>query len=161
MNLNATLVAQMVVFLILWWTVAKFIWPKLTATLDARALKISEGLAAAERGHADFEALSQRIKQEEDKARTENAQRIADAQKRAQLAGEEIKQQAKAEAERIVTQAKADVEQQIAQARDALRLEVAALAVKGAEQILRREVNPQAHADLLDQLKGQLKAQHG
>ena len=53
MNLNATLVAQMVVFLILWWTVAKFIWPKLTATLDARALKISEGLAAAERGHAD------------------------------------------------------------------------------------------------------------
>ena len=110
MNLNATFLAQMVVFFILWWIIAKFLWPQLIKTLDTRALKISEGLAAAEKGKADFAALQLQIQQEKEKIRLENTQRIADAEKRAQLLAEEIKQNAKADAERIIAQAKAEAE---------------------------------------------------
>jgi F-type H+-transporting ATPase subunit b len=155
-NLNATLFAQMVVFFILWWFVAKFIWPPLMKALDARALKISEGLAAAERGKADFEMLNVRIKQESERTRTENAQRIAEAEKRAQAVADEIKHNAKIEAERLIAQAQAEAAQQIARARDSLRAEVAVLAVRGAERILRREIDEKAHAALLTQLKAEL-----
>lgn len=156
MNLNATLFAQMVVFFILWWVVAKFIWPPLVKALDERAKKIADGLAAAERGKADLESASKRAAQALAEARTEGAQRIADAEKRAQLSADEIKHNAQAEATRIIAQAKAEADQQVTRARETLRDEVAALAVKGAEQILKREVNAQAHADLLNQLKVEL-----
>jgi len=89
-------------------------------------------------------------------ARQEGVQRVAEAEKRAQMAAEEIKANAQAEAARIIAQAKADAEQQVGKARDELRNQVAGLAVKGAEQILRREVDPKAHAALLDQLKAEL-----
>lgn len=156
MNLNATLFAQMVVFFILALVVAKLIWPTVVKTLDERALKISEGLAAGERGKADLAALNVRIKQDEEKARAENTQRIADAEKRAQMLADEIKQKAEAQAKQVLAQAEAEAQQQIMRARDALRNEVAALAVKGAEQILRREIDAQAHADLLTRLKTEL-----
>lgn len=156
MNLNATFLAQMVVFFILWWIIAKFLWPQLIKTLDTRALKISEGLAAAEKGKADFAALQLQIQQEKEKIRLENTQRIADAEKRAQLLAEEIKQNAKADAERIIAQAKTEAEQQAMRIRDTLRSEVAILAVKGAEQILRKEINAQAHSELINQLKAEL-----
>lgn len=156
MNLNATLFAQMVVFFILWWVVAKFIWPPLMKALDERAKKIADGLAAAEKGKADLESANKRAEQALTEARTEGAQRIADAEKRAQVSADEIKHNAQAEATRIIAQAKAEAEQQVTRARETLRDEVAALAVKGAEQILKREVNAQAHADLLNQLKAEL-----
>jgi F-type H+-transporting ATPase subunit b len=89
-------------------------------------------------------------------ARDEGAKRIADAEKRAQLVGDEIKANAQAEGARIVAQARAEAEQQVTKAREELRAQVAALAVKGAEQILKREVNPAAHADLLSQLSTEL-----
>jgi len=155
-NLNATLFAQMVVFFILWWVVAKFVWPPLVKALDERATKVADGLAAAERGKADLESAKKRAEQALSEARNEGAQRIADAEKRAQLSAEEIKANAQAEAARIIAQAKAEAEQQVSRARDALRAEVAALAVKGAEQILRREVDAKAHAALLDRLKAGL-----
>ncbi|HVL09583.1 MAG TPA: F0F1 ATP synthase subunit B [Burkholderiaceae bacterium] len=156
MNLNATLFAQMVVFFILWWVVAKFIWPPLVKALDERAKKIADGLAAAEKGKADLESANKRAELALAEARTEGAQRIADAEKRAQLSADEIKHNAQTEAARIIAQAKAEAEQQVTRAREVLRDEVAALAVKGAEQILKREVNAQAHADLLNQLKAEL-----
>lgn len=131
-------------------------WPQLMKTLDTRALKISEGLAAAEKGKADFEALNLRIKQEAERARLDHAQRLADTEKRAQALAEEIKQNARIEAERIIVQAKFEAEQQITRARDTLRTEVAILAVKGAEQILRKEIDAQAHSALLNQLKTEL-----
>jgi len=155
-NLNATFLAQMVVFFVLWWAIAKYMWPNLMKTLDARALKISEGLAAAEKGKADFAALQLQMQQEKEKARIENTQRIADTEKRAQALAEEIKQQAQAEAERIIAQAKTEAEQQAVRIRDTLRSEVAILAVKGAEQILRKEIDAQAHHELLNQLKAAL-----
>lgn len=156
MNLNATLVAQMVVFFILWWVVAKFIWPPLVKALDERAKKIADGLAAADKGKAELELANKRVDQALTEARNEGAQRIADAEKRAQMSAEEIKQNAQAEAARIVAQAKAEAEQQTVRARESLRDQVATLAVKGAEQILKREVNAQVHTDLLNQLKAEL-----
>ncbi|MDK3024902.1 F0F1 ATP synthase subunit B [Cupriavidus taiwanensis] len=156
MNLNATFFAQMVVFFILWWVVAKFIWPPLVKALDERAKKIADGLAAAEKGKAELELANKRVDQALAEARTEGAQRVADAEKRAQLTADEIKQNAQAEAARIIAQAKAEAEQQATRAREELRDQVAVLAVKGAEQILKREVNAQVHADLLNQLKAEL-----
>ena len=156
MNLNATLVAQMVVFFILWWVVAKFIWPPLVKALDECAKKIADGLAAADKGKAELELANKRVEQALTEARNEGAQRIADAEKRAQMSAEEIKQNAQAEAARIIAQAKAEAEQQTVRARESLRDQVAVLAVKGAEQILKREVNAQVHADLLNQLKAEL-----
>ena len=156
MNLNATLVAQMVVFFILWWVVAKFIWPPLVKALDERAKKIADGLAAADKGKAELELANKRVDQALTEARNEGAQRIADAEKRAQMTADEIKQNAQAEAARIVAQAKAEADQQTVRARESLRDQVAVLAVKGAEQILKREVNAQVHADLLNQLKAEL-----
>lgn len=156
MNLNATLFAQMVVFFILWWVVAKFVWPPLVKALDERAAKVADGLAAAERGKADLESATKRAEQALSEARNEGTQRIAEAEKRAQMSAEEIKANAQAEAARILAQAKAEAEQQVSRARDVLRGEVASLAVKGAEQILRREVDAKAHSSLLDQLKAEL-----
>jgi len=156
MNLNATLVAQMVVFFILWWVVAKFIWPPLVKALDERAKKIADGLAAADKGKAELELANKRVDQALTEARNEGAQRIAEAEKRAQMSAEEIKQNAQAEAARIIAQAKAEADQQTVRARESLRDQVAVLAVKGAEQILKREVNAQVHADLLNQLKAEL-----
>ena len=89
-------------------------------------------------------------------ARDEGQKRIADAEKRAQMVADEIKANANAEAGRIIAQAKADAEQQVTKAREELRAQVAGLAVKGAEQILKREVNASAHADLLTQLATEL-----
>ena len=156
MNLNATLFAQMVVFLILAWFVMKFVWPPLVNALDERSRKIADGLAAAEKGQTELEAASRRIDQQLAEARSEGQQRIADAEKRALVVADEIKANAQAEAARIIAQAKADADQQIVKAREALRGEVATLAVKGAEQILKREVDQKAHAELLNQLKAEL-----
>ncbi|MCP3708047.1 F0F1 ATP synthase subunit B [Paraburkholderia sp. CNPSo 3274] len=156
MNLNATLFAQMVVFLILAWFTMKFVWPPLINALDERSKKIADGLAAAEKGKAELEAAHKRVGEELATARNEGQSRIADAEKRALAVAEEIKAQAHAEATRIIAQAKADADQQVVKAREALRSEVAALAVQGAEQILKREVDQSAHAELLNQLKAEL-----
>ena len=156
MNLNATLIAQMVVFLILAWFTMKFVWPPMVKALDERSKKIADGLAAAEKGKTELEAAHKRVDQELAKARNDGQQRIADAEKRALVVAEEIKANAQAEAARIIAQAKADAEQQVVKARETLRAEVATLAVKGAEQILKREIDQAAHAELLNQLKAGL-----
>jgi F-type H+-transporting ATPase subunit b len=136
--------------------VAKFVWPPLIKALDERAAKVAEGLAAAEKGKVDLDLATKRADQALAEAKSEGTQRIAEAEKRAQQSAEEIKQNAQTEAARIIAQAKSEAEQQVIRARDVLRNEVAVLAVKGAEQILRREVDPKAHAALLDQLKAEL-----
>ena len=156
MNLNATLIAQMVVFLILAWFTMKFVWPPMVNALDERAKKIADGLAAAEKGKTELEAAHKRVDQELAQARNDGQQRIADAEKRALAVAEEIKANAQAEAARIIAQAKAEADQQVVKARETLRAEVATLAVKGAEQILKREIDQAAHAQLLDQLKAEL-----
>lgn len=156
MNLNATMFVQYIVFFILAYVIAKFVWPPVVGALDARAKKIAEGLAAADQGKLAMAAAEKRVQVELAGARDEGQKRIADAEKRAQMVADEIKANANAEAGRIIAQAKADAEQQVTKAREALRSQVAGLAVKGAEQILKREVNATAHADLLSQLATEL-----
>jgi len=156
MDINMSLIGQMITFAILVWFTMKFVFPPLTRMLDERAKKIADGLAAAERGQQSMAAAEKRIEVELSNARNEGQKRISEAEKRAQLVAEEIKQNAQAEAARIIAQAKDDAEQQINKARETLRGEVAGLAVKGAEQILKREVNASVHADLLKQLTAEL-----
>lgn len=156
MKLNATLIAQFVVFFILAGFTMKFVWPPLIKALDERAKKIADGLAAADRGKADLAAAEKRIQGELASARDEGQKRIGEAEKRAQLIIEEAKKTAAEEAARIIAAARADAQQQVNQAREELRGQVATLAVKGAEQILKREVNAAAHADLLNQLKTEM-----
>ena len=156
MNLNATMFVQYIVFFILAFVIAKFVWPPVVGALDARAKKIAEGLAAADQGKLAMAAAEKRVQVELAGARDEGQKRIADAEKRAQMVADEIKANANAEAARIIAQAKADAEQQVNKAREELRAQVAGLAVKGAEQILKREVNAAAHADLLTQLATEL-----
>ena len=147
---------QAIVFLILAGFVAKFVWPSMIGALDARAKKIADGLSAADMGKKAYDEGQKVIALELAKARDEGQDRIRDAEKRAQMIAEEIKANAQAEANRIVSQAKADAEQQVNKAREELRAQVSVLAVKGAEQILKREVNAAAHADLLSQLAVEL-----
>ena len=156
MNLNATLFAQLAVFLVLALFTMKFVWPPLMKALDERAERIANGLAAADRGKADLAAAEKRVQAELASARDEGQARIADAEKRAALIIDEAKKTAAEEAARIVANAKADAEQQVTRVREELRGQVAALAVQGAEQILKREVNAEAHAALLSQLSAEL-----
>ncbi|MCM5681694.1 F0F1 ATP synthase subunit B [Schlegelella sp. S2-27] len=156
MNLNATLLAQIVVFAILWWFTMKFVWPPITKALDERAKKIADGLAAADKAKLELTAANKRVEEQLAQTREESTKRIADAEKRAQAIIDEAKKRADDEGAKIIAQAKAEAEQQVIQAREALREQVAALAVKGAEQILRREVNAGVHAELLGRLKTEL-----
>ncbi|HEX5355747.1 MAG TPA: F0F1 ATP synthase subunit B [Aquabacterium sp.] len=156
MNLNATLIAQIVVFMILWWFTMKFVWPPITKALDERASKIADGLAAADKAKLELANANKSVQEQLNQSRDEIAKRLADAEKRGNALVEDAKSRATAEADKIVADAKAEAAQLIVQAREALREQVAGLAVKGAEQILRREVSAQVHADLLSRLKSEL-----
>ena len=156
MSINATLFVQAIVFLLLVLFTMKFVWPPIAKALDERAQKIAAGLAAAEKAKAELASANQRVEQELVKSRNETTNLLADAELRAQQIVEEAKGRATVEANKIVAAAHAEAEQQSVRAREALREQVAALAVKGAEQILRKEVNAGVHADLLDRLKTEL-----
>lgn len=156
MNLNATLLAQIVVFAILWWFTMKFVWPPIAKALDERAQKIADGLAAADKAKSELASANARVEQELAQSRNETATRLADAERRAQSIIDEAKARATEEGNKIIAAARAEAEQQAVQAREALREQVAVLAVKGAEQILRKEVNAGVHADLLSRLKTEL-----
>lgn len=156
MNLNSTLIIQCLVFFALAWFTMTFVWPPLIKALDERRAKIADGLAAADKGKESLkDAQAARSKIEAD-ARQQAAEIKAQAEKTAQALIDQAKAQTKAEQDRIVAAAKAEIEQEAVRAKNALRDQVAALAVAGAEQILRKEINAQAHADLLSQLKAQL-----
>ena len=156
MSITGTLIIQVIVFLILVGFTMKFVWPPIAAALDERARKIAEGLAAADKAKAELQAADKKVEQELAKTRTETATLLADAERRAQSIVEEAKGRATEEANKIIAAARAEAEQQTVKAREALREQVAILAVKGAEQILRKEVNAGVHADLLDRLKTEL-----
>lgn len=156
MNINATLIVQLIVFLLLVWFTMKFVWPPIAAALDERAAKIREGLSAADKAKSDLAAANLRVEQELSSARNDAAQRLADAERLAQSMVEEAKGRANDEAAKIIAAARAEAQQESVKAREALREQVAALAVQGAEQILRKEINPQVHAELLGRLKGEL-----
>ena len=156
MNINGTLVAQAIVFALLVLFTMKFVWPPIAAALDERASKIADGLAAADKAKSELSSANKRVEEELAKSRTETAARLAEAERRGQAIVEEAKTKATEEGSKIIAAAKVEAEQQTVKAREALREQVAALAVKGAEQILRKEVNAGVHADLLGRLKTEL-----
>ena len=156
MNINATLIIQMIVFLIFVWFTMSFVVPPLRKALDERATKVADGLAAADNAKKELATAKSGIEKELAVSRNEAAGRLNDAERRAQAIVEEAKGKAIEEADKIIAAAKADAAAQVVKAREALRDQVAALAVKGAEQILRKEVNTAVHADLLSRLKTEL-----
>ena len=156
MSINATLIAQIIVFLILIWFTMRFVWPPITAALDERAKKIADGLSAADKAKADLAQANKRVEEQLSAARTDATQRLADAERLAQQMIEEAKTRASDEGAKIVAAARAEAEQEVVKAREALREQVAALAVRAAEQILKREVNAGVHAELLGRLKTEL-----
>lgn len=156
MNLNATIFFQMLVFFVLGWFTMKFVWPPLTKAIDERRQKIADGLAAAEKGRADLAQAQARVSLIEASAESETHARIVEAEKQAAALVDDARREAEAERARIVATARQEAEQEAQRAIASLREDVAALAVKGAEQILKREVDAKAHADLLAQLKTQL-----
>jgi len=155
-SINATLFVQAIVFAILVWFTMKFVWPPIANALDERSQKIAHGLAAAEHAKIELSNAHKEVELRLAQTRNESTTLLADAERRAQHLIDAAKARAVDEANKIVAAARAEAEQEMAKAREALREQVAVLAVKGAEQILRKEVNAAVHADLLGRLKTEL-----
>lgn len=156
MNINMTLIGQSITFAIFVWFCMKFVWPPIVSALEARKKQIADGLAAADRGKHELELSAKRASETLHEAKVKASDIIAQADKRAVQIVEEAKNAAKDEGDRMILAAKAEIEQESHRAREALRSEVAALVVAGAGRVLRREVNAQAHADLLEAIKNEL-----
>jgi F-type H+-transporting ATPase subunit b len=156
MNLNATLFAQAVVFAVFIWLSARWIWPHVTRVIEARQKTIADGLAAAEQGRRSLETSTREAEIAINHARGRATEILAQAEKRAAQLVDEARNAAKEEGNREKAAAKAEIAQEVSRAREQLRDNVAALAVAGAEKILRREVDAKAHSDLLESIKRQL-----
>ncbi|MDH3221573.1 MAG: F0F1 ATP synthase subunit B [Gammaproteobacteria bacterium] len=156
MNFNATLIGQMITFVIFVWFCMKYIWPPLVAALEERNARISEGLAAAQRGQQDLEEAQVKVSESLNEAKQQAQEIINQAQKRANEIVDEAKGTAREEAEKIKSAATADIDQQVTAAREELRKEVSSIALAGAAQILKREVDAKAHAAVLDELVAQI-----
>jgi len=152
MEIGMTLLGQALSFAILIWFTMKFIWPPLTKAMDDRAQRIAEGLNAAERAKAELKDADARVAEEIKKARAQATEIIDKAHAQANQIVDKAKADALLEAARVKATAQAEVEGMVGKAREQLRGQVATLAVQGASKILQREINPDAHKALLDQL---------
>lgn len=156
MNINITLITQMVVFALLIWFTMKVVWPMILRPMDERAKRIADGLAAADKGQKDLSEAKAKADELLREARARAMQIIDQAQHRANELIEQAKNTAVAEGERLVAAAQQQTELDVSRAREALRKEVATLAVAGASQLLEREIDPKTHADLLGKLAAQI-----
>ena len=156
MSFNLTLIAQALTFALFILFTVKVVWPYMLRAIETRQKQIADGLAAAEQGKKSLEVSGKQAEQAIQAARTRAAEIISQAEKRDAQMVEAAKVAAKEEGDREKAGARAEIEQQAQRAREQLRDQVAALAVAGAEKILRREVDAKAHAELLDGIKKQL-----
>lgn len=156
MNITVTLLAQMIAFALLIWFVNKVMWGPLSGIMEARQKRIADGLSAAEKGKHEQELAEKRAKEVLKDAKNQAAEIVAQGQKRASEIVEEAKETARAEGERIVTAANAELEREINQAKEALRAQVAVLAVAGAEKVLKSEIDAKAHEALLNDLAAEI-----
>ena len=156
MNFNLTLIMQAIAFTIFIWLCAKWIWPPLMNAIETRQKQIADGLAAGEQGRKDLANAEKRDAELLTEAKARSAEIVAIGEKFKAETIEQAKVDAKAEAARIVAAAKAEIEQEVARAKEQLRDSVADLAVAGASQILKRDVDRNVHAQLLAQLKREL-----
>ena len=156
MNINLTLLGQLIGFGLFVWFCMKYVWPPLVQALHDRQKKIAEGLAAAERGEHEEELAQQRATERLREAKEQASEIIDQANKRANEIVEEAKDTARSESERIKAQAQAELDQEVTRAREQLRGQVVAIAVSGAERVLNKEVDDKAHAKVLDDLVASL-----
>ena len=156
MNINLTLFGQTIAFAIFVWFTMKFVWPPITAAMQARQKKIAEGLDAAGRAQRDLQLAQEKAAQMLRETKEQAAEILDKANKTANAIVEEAKQQARSEGERLLVSAKAEIEVEVNRAKDQLRAQVAALAVAGAEKILESSVDDKAHTDLVAKLASQL-----
>lgn len=156
MNINATLLGQMITFALLVWFTMKYVWPPLTKALEERRARIADGLAAADRGAHELELAQKRAGDVLREARQQAADVLAQANKRATEIVEEAKNDARAEGERLLVAARAEIDQEVNRAKEQLRADVVAIALAGAGKILEREIDATAHRDILDKLAAEI-----
>lgn len=156
MNITATLIGQVVTFLILVWFIKRFLWGPLIQMLEDRRQRIADGLAAGERGRHEQELAEKRAAERLHEAKQQAQEIIAQAERRATEIVEEAKNQARKEGERLLEAAQAEIEQEVNRAREGLRGQVVSLAVAGAGRVLKREIDAKAHDELLNELVGNL-----
>jgi F-type H+-transporting ATPase subunit b len=156
MNINLTLLMQAVAFAVFIWFCAKFVWPHLMRAIEQRQKQIADGLAAGEEGRQSLSRAEKRIAEMLTEAKTRASDIVAQGEKLKSETVDQARSEAKTEGERIIAAAKAEIQQEVSRAKEALRNQVAALAVAGASQILKREVDEKAHAELLATLQKQL-----
>ena len=156
MNINLTLVGQLIAFAIFVWFCMKFVWPPITGAMDARQKKIAEGLDAAGRAEQDLKLAQEKASQTLRESKQTAAEILEKANKTANEIVEEAKQQARAEGERLIASAKTEIELEVSRVKEELRSQVSALAVTGAEKILESSIDSKAHNKLVEQLTAQL-----
>ncbi len=156
MNLNATLIGELIAFVVFVLFCMKYVWPPIIGAIEARQQKIAEGLAASDRAEQDLRLAQEKAKQQLVEAKAQASALIDQAKKREAQIIEEAAVKAQAEREKILAQAKAEVEAERIRAKEELRKQVAALAVAGAERILQRSIDEAAHSDILEKLVAEL-----
>ena len=156
MNINLTLVGQLVTFVLFVMFCMKYVWPPIMAAMKERADKITEGLAAADRAGHDLELAQEKAIERLKEAKEEAASIIDAAGKRGIQIVDEAKDRARAEGERLKEAAQAEIEQEVNRAREHLRGQVADLALAGAEKVLAAEIDIKRHGELVDKLAAEL-----
>lgn len=156
MNINFTLIAQAIAFAVLIWFTVKFVWPPLLKAIETRQKEIADGLAAAQEGRSALEVAAKKSEATLAEAKQKASEIIAQAEKRGSQIVEEAKDNAKVEGDRILAGAKAEIDQEVNRAKEGLRAQVAALAIAGAEKILRKEIDANAHSEMLSKLAAEL-----
>jgi F-type H+-transporting ATPase subunit b len=156
MNINLTLLMQAVAFGAFIWFTARFVWPPLMRAIETRQRQIAEGLEAGEQGRKNLVSAEKRAEDMIAEAKAKASEIVATGEKFRAETMDQAKVEATAERDRIIAAAKAEAQQEYAAAREQLRDQVADLAVAGAARILKREVDPKAHADLLAEIRQEL-----
>jgi len=155
-NINATILGQMIAFAFFVWFCMKYVWPPLTAAMAERQKKIADGLEAAERAEKDLEQAQSRVADQLKEAKSEASGIIDQANKRATQIIDEAKEQAREEGQRLIAGAQAEIEQEVNRAKEQLRAQVASIAIAGAEKILEASIDENAHAELAEKLASSL-----
>ncbi|WP_446831212.1 F0F1 ATP synthase subunit B [Candidatus Foliamicus sp.] len=156
MNINATLLGQILVFAALVWFTMKFIWPQVIDAIEQRNKEIADGLEAAARGRSELDAAQERIESLVSEARSQASEIIDQAHGRAARIVEEAREEGERERQRLVTSAHSEIEREASRARDELRGQVADLALAGAEKILQREIDARAHGEMLERFASRI-----
>jgi F-type H+-transporting ATPase subunit b len=155
-NINATLIGQLIAFMVFVWFCMKYVWPPLLGAIEERQKKIADGLEASVRAEKDLELAQEKATEQLKDAKAQAAEIVEQAKKRASQLEESEKQKAYSEREKIIASGYAEIEAERNRAKEELRAQVAALAVAGAEQILQREIDANAQNDIVAKLVAEL-----